>query len=574
MFHKKSRGLSFIAAISMMVLLTSCYTEVPSESAVNISTGEKTTSSNAVSTSESTKTNSQGISGTTGASVTTRSSGGNSRNPGSTGGLKGPSQYSYKTIETIPQEDKAVVLNNPDMGWMVYENYCVARNQSVIPGSAGYMKDYTYPGVEYVAVMFTWADVEISEGTYFWDDVDRAYDYWKSKGKKLMLRMSTESLLWYGSTGKGIPDYLYDRIPNDQKQTLTTLQGNPPTSYTYRGVDFRNKDYQKRLRSFLTEVNKHFGKSRPVEYIDLAGYGLWGEWHAGYIYPGQLVGNVGPGNLDAKTQGLREVLDIWSDAFPKTWLSLSYSYDPDSPSRFFRDPDELASFEKWSAFDYALTKSNITWRRNGAGGAVQPTDRVFGEKAFKSCKGPFATEAAQGYVKSTVSSLVDDELSLHPNYMNIPGWGWQEARSFLEEQPALFKKGLLNMGYRLVPTKVKTPDMLSRGQTMNMSVSMINRAVGKAPMDYAGRIVLTNSSGKKVASFALSAVPTSSYIKGKTYPEALLKGTVPTSIATGKYRMTFALYDNKHDCYVSMAVNGQGAASSTGGIYLGEVTVL
>ena len=26
-----------------------------------------------------------------------------------------------------------------------------------------------------------------------------------------------------------------------------------------------------------------------MEFIDLAGYCLWGEWHAGYIYPGQIM---------------------------------------------------------------------------------------------------------------------------------------------------------------------------------------------------------------------------------------------------------------------------------------------
>ena len=87
---------------------------------------------------------------------------------------QGPSDYPCRLVDTRPQEDTAVILHNPDMGFMTYENYCVARNQSVIPSSAGEMRDYDYPGVDYVAVMLTWADVEQSEGQYVWDDVDRA----------------------------------------------------------------------------------------------------------------------------------------------------------------------------------------------------------------------------------------------------------------------------------------------------------------------------------------------------------------------------------------------------------------
>lgn len=485
---------------------------------------------------------------------------------------QGPADYPCRLVDNRPQEDTAVILHNPDMGFMTYENYCVARNQSVIPSSAGEMRDYDYPGVDYVAVMFTWADVEQSEGEYVWDDVDRAYDYWKAKGKRMMLRMSTESLLWYSSKGKGIPDYLYNRIPEDQKQTLTTWQGNPPVSYTYRGVDFRNQDYQRRLKAFLEEVNRHFGSDRPVEYIDLAGYGLWGEWHAGYIYPGQIKGNAGPGDLTAKREGLKSVLDIWSDAFPRHWLSLSYSYDPDSPARLYQNSQNLVDYERWSMFDYALTKSNITWRRNGAGGAVQATDRVFGEKAFGISQGPFAAEAAQGYDPRNVAAVIDDELSLHPNYMNIPGWCWEEGRRFLEEQPELYKKAMLNMGYRLVPTALQTPDTLSRGRRMEIKLEMLNRGVGKAPRDYSVRVVLTDSTGRQTA-FDLSALSTKEYVKGQSY-QGRAAGTVPVSVAKGTYQMTISLYDAVHECYVAMAVKGNGAPEKTGGVCVGSVTVL
>lgn len=564
-----------LLSICLSVLVAvSCAKPATSSSAAGASSGSSS-DSNSGSSARSAGTPSQTGTGTT--SKSTEPSKASASKP-STGGSQnslGPAEYSFNNVTVTPVEDTKVILNNPDMGWMIYENYCVARNQSTIPNSAGDMKDYLYPGVEYVAVMFTWADVEKSEGVYDWTDVDRAYDYWKSKGKKLMLRMSTESLLWYGSMGKGIPDYLYDRIPANQKQTLTTMQGDPPQQYTYRGVDFRNKDYQARLRAFLKEVNAHYGKSRPVEYIDLAGYGLWGEWHSGYIYPGQIKGNAGPGDLTAKREGLMAVLDIWSEAFPNNWLSLSYSYDPDSPSSFYRNPSFLTNYEHWSAFDYALTKPNITWRRNGAGGAVQPTDRVFGEKAFRLSKGPFAVEAAQGYNPATVDQLIEDELSLHPNYMNVPGWCWREARSFIEDRPDLMEKGMLNMGYRLVLTRVTVPDTISRGRTMEVSAAFVNRAVGKAAKDYSLRIVLSEpGSGNIVSAFNLSSVPTSEYVKGEIYPIVKVSGKVPTSVKPGKYDMTVALYDKERGVYVGMAVQGNGAPKGTGGVRVGQVTVL
>jgi len=57
------------------------------------------------------------------------------------------------------------------------------------------LPDEDFAIVDEVAVMFCWSDVESRPGHYDFSGVDRAYDYWKARGKQIQLRMSAESLL-------------------------------------------------------------------------------------------------------------------------------------------------------------------------------------------------------------------------------------------------------------------------------------------------------------------------------------------------------------------------------------------
>src|ERR1035441_4979047 len=161
----------------------------------------------------------------------------------------------------------------------------------------------------------------------------------------------------------GVPDYVLARMDRGEKQTRWM------DNDAYVVVDTRNTFYRKRLRAFLRAVEKHFCGRRPVSLIDLRGFGAWGEWHSGFRYP----------NLEARHAALKGILDIWSGALPRHTLALSYSYDPDGPKELYAGPfDRLdpafatnyTEFLRFSAFDYALTKTNITCRRDGCGGAV------------------------------------------------------------------------------------------------------------------------------------------------------------------------------------------------------------
>src|SRR6266403_1586524 len=59
----------------------------------------------------------------------------------------------------VPKELPDVVLHNPDMGWVLYENYPLDQDPH---GSSTMLlvPNENFAGVDAVAIMFSWQDVE------------------------------------------------------------------------------------------------------------------------------------------------------------------------------------------------------------------------------------------------------------------------------------------------------------------------------------------------------------------------------------------------------------------------------
>lgn len=418
----------------------------------------------------------------------------------------------------VPREDTEVVLHNPDMGWVLYENFPLEFRANATATMTA-LPEARFEGCDHVAVMFTWSDVEREEGRFDWSRVDQAWDYWTQRGKSIHLRISTEPLFGWSHLktpgGLGLPDWLLARIPDDQKKR----RADGPMFGWH--VDARNILYQERLRIFLQEANAHFTGPRSPALVDLRGFGRWGEWHTGYPYA----------SLEDKRAALQAVLAIWSEAFPQRPLALSYSHDPDGPPELHAGPLEkydpaftknYEAFLRFSAFDLALQIPNITLRRDGAGGAVCSNERKLSEFAYRALRrSPQASEfvASYSHVRgggpAYVKWVVDDALSLHPNYIGLLGYSCREALDFMLERPDLVAHGLKNMGYRLVPLKVAFPKTIQAGQPFPLAMEWINRAAGRALRDYTLRVRLVREDGHEIlATVDAGTLPTSRWLQG------------------------------------------------------------
>jgi hypothetical protein len=463
---------------------------------------------------------------------------------------------SAETVTVTPKEDPTAVFSNPDMGWVLYENYPLDPR----PGGSSTLvalPNATFPRVDSVALMFAWSDVEMREGEYDFSKVDFAYDHWRKLGKRIQLRLSSETLLWWNHfdppRGVGVPAHVLERMPPEQKQTRT-LSG-----CSYVVVDPRNPLYQNLLARFLKAVAAHFDEHRPVELVDLRGFGVWGEWHTGFEFK----------SLEERREALKHVIDIYSAALPSHWVALSASYDPDSPKELWDGPTTgfdpaftrtYDAFLKWGVFDHALTKPNVTWRRDGAGGAVHSNERKLIDEAFATRrKGPFMAEFVDGYADSMkggekwVRWKIDDALSLHPNYVNLLGWQGGDALAFLKEKPDLIEHGLRTMGYRFVPTRVTYPSDIRASGRFRVESEWVNRGVGRAMRDYQFRLTLIDSAGKAVASADAESLDTDQWVAGETYKSTMQIAF--ENVSAGDYRICLSLIDPKDDKPINLPLH-------------------
>ncbi len=434
-------------------------------------------------------------------------------------------------IVVTPAEDTNAILRNPDMGWVVYDSFPMDN----LPATN------EFPEADAAGIMFSWRDVEPREGVYDFSKVDAACDHWRQRGKSIQLRMSADSLIWRPPAGEGPPGYVVDRLSPAEKQTRQMGR------IRYVVLDARNSFYRARLKSFLRAVARHFDQRRPVSLIDLRGFGAWGEWHSGFRYP----------NLEARRAGLKDILDTWSESLPRETLALSFSYDPDGPAEYYAGPyDKLdpafttnyGAFLRFSAFDVALAKPSITFRRDGCGGAVHSNERKLNDEAFRVYhRAPMFSEFLGGYTgmmkagSNWVTWAVEDALSLHPNYINLIGWQGPDARKFADERPDLIARGLREMGYRLVPTRIEYPQEITDGVKFKIEADWVNRGVGRPLRDYRIEYRLLDTSGATVAKSVPVILQTSQWLKGSTFTvgnDVRFKNAPP-----GDYQLAFVLRD-------------------------------
>jgi hypothetical protein len=461
-----------------------------------------------------------------------------------------------------PKELPDAVLRNPDMGWVLYENYPLDQDPH---GSSTLLSvpNENFAGVDSVAIMFSWQDVEKRPDKYDFSKVDFAYDYWAGRGKAIQLRLSTETLLWWTNrnppSGKGVPAYVLEKLSPDEKQTRE-LQG-----VRYVVPDARNPYYRERMAKFLRAVNEHFSEKRPVTLIDLRGFGVWGEWHSGFKYA----------TLEQRRDALKGIIDIWCNALPKHWLALSYSYDPDGPKSLYEGSTEkfderstahYAEYLRYSAFDYALTKENVAYRRDGCGGAVHSNERELNEEAFRLGRGPMFSEFFDGYTQSKAGGSkwlewkINDALSLHPNYISLLGWQGGDSLSFVKEGADWVNAALMRMGYRLVPTRVAYPTSFSNGMQFKVETRWLNRGVGRALRDYELRLVLITADGHVAATASGGLIQTSKWTAGREHNVSAQ--VVFKNVPAGVYAFAVGLHDEKSNRDIELPIAGLGPSGS------------
>ncbi len=375
-------------------------------------------------------------------------------------------------------DDNGKVLLNPGMGWVIHSDICKNHKDPNEPD--------TYDMLQHVALLSRWAALEPEEGKFFWDDLDAAIEKWTSLGMGLQLRISTDAMI-YDNSADGAPAWLYDHydIPYQEREDY---------GLTMRYPNYLNPIYQQKLRAFLHALAAHMAPVSNLETVDLRGYGEWGEWHSGYIHETEALHAL----------AMRQIIDIWQEAFPTTTLILSCSYewrhDLTPPLHSPRSQEE---YLYWSGFDHALSHENIAFRRDGIGGAVKIWDAQLMQdyyhqrrrqpmicEYFNGYRPKLSKEGVRGY---HVEDSVEEALLLHPNYMMLM---WDSVE-FCDKRPDLVAWGLKRMGYRLLPSRLQLPNEANAGDCITLAHTWKNLSCGRLCEDAILTITLSSGGQKE-----------------------------------------------------------------------------
>lgn len=470
-----------------------------------------------------------------------------------------------------PQKIKGK-LDNPGIGWVVLEEPTYGGHIDI--GSSGDL-----PEASLGSLSTTWYHIETKEDEYDWTMCDQAVEYWNKTGRRILLRISTDSCVW-PYTYNAAPQYLFDKY-NVGYQMVGYSDGGAVT--TARVTNMADPVYQERLGKFLCALYEHYKDNPMVETVEIRGFGMWGEWHHGYPYD----------NTAERVWVLNSVIDQYVNAFAESGKNLvvSCSWDPDyigtgAYTDGYTAEEAYQNYVEWSAFDKAWRTAKVGYRRDGGASALHyDYDERLMAEAFRSGKRvPILGEYANNHytINSpgsmyTLESALDDILfKIRPNNTTTLGWVAVEMERIISLGDTDFiDRGNEMMGYRLSVDEALFPTAVSSGSTFTVRTTWSNTAVGIYPYVSPLRLMLLDEKGNTVYTYDDKEFDARTFVLGEinnVYTDI----TIPKSVPNGKYSLAVAVPFEQHSAtehqYIALGMAGETAENSR--IYkLGNIEV-
>jgi hypothetical protein len=177
---------------------------------------------------------------------------------------------------------------------------------------------WDWPAVDRYA-RFEWAQIEGQRGKFDWSAIDHELSLAKNAKARFGLRIMPMSQGWSGFRWKTY----HTSLPGDFLDSVNPLIAKTPgDSATYAIPDWNHPHYMTRLRELLTALANRYGKDPHFAYLDISGYGNWGEFH---LWPFSQKG----GAYDTSVQrpmsqaNIKQLIDLHAELFPNKILILN-----------------------------------------------------------------------------------------------------------------------------------------------------------------------------------------------------------------------------------------------------------
>lgn len=301
----------------------------------------------------------------------------------------------------------------PNSGRGMYE---WEGEHSMVPTGGWPLEDY------YARDELTWAQMEPTKGIYNFSALDNAIAKATGKGGRLRFRIMS----WMPGGGNRYPSY------------IPAMPGGYP--------DWNSALWLESWANLWKALGEKYGSNPRIGWVDIGGYGAWGEWH---------MNGVTTANSHITTANGVKMVDAVVKAFPKAHpiLGTSAAIKDESPLQ----PPLMPALAK--AFP------TLGWHFDNYGTAPPGN----GNNLFYAKPGGLAANAeiwerwktapviAEWWNKP-LASLADAEKSLNEFYVSHIGSGNNPAQSW-KVNPTLYNEILKRSGFRYQMTRLEIPTL-------------------------------------------------------------------------------------------------------------------
>jgi hypothetical protein len=392
---------------------------------------------------------------------------------------------------------------------------------------------------------YTWRDLERSEGRYDFSRIERDMAQAQREGRQFALRIRTV----VSETGTQIPDYLMGRMERGWWRDYNG-DGRQDTYVP----DWNDADFRDRFTRLIAALAATYDGDPRLRYVDIGGYGNWGEWHM-HRFPYPSPSGARAATWEARTA----IVDAHIDAFTRTPL--------------------LMLTDDRAALRYALSRSpRIGWRRDSLGNShfdrIQRDGATWALLKDRWQSAPVVVEFfhPRGQTDPASQQLALDQVRRY--HVSLVGNGntfaWEGmSRAGKDAFVAMAKAA----GYRLALRQLSLPATLTPGQSFALEAAWSNEGV--APLYDPWQVVVQlrqRDASQPVWEQALSQDLRTLMPTNDTTPTVWTEQlTLPTSVPAGQYELALVVRDPTGYFGPLTLANGNRAAD--GSYALGTISV-
>ena len=416
-------------------------------------------------------------------------------------------------------------LLNPGMGWVVYGDARTFDEETLDYASVGYRR-------------FEWHHLQPAEEQFNWKPIEDFLAAWHAKGKQAafgVMAANSHSQLpfvtprWVFEAGA---EYRTAQIAEDthgrQGEKVVPNFGHPV--------------YLEKLEGFLTALAAKYDGDPRLAFLDIRSYGNWGEAHMSHL------GGYPPLSDERFLQHVK----LHRQAFRKTKLILP----------LIDDLKQHRSVAAWAI------ENGIGVRRDGIMGNSDGS-----ETAIANGREPGIFEWYQNYEYTKANGWWDGSCTQpgygyplagciergHPSYVQMGYWGGQNVAEFLAAERPLIDRLSKRIGYRLVLAEADLPKVITPGQPVTVSLTMVNRGIASVLIPCHVAFGLMDRQGNITARAGVEGADPTAWKPGETVRQSLQATFNPP--APGPYRLCLGLFTDRADPAPGIAIAIEGGTN-------------